>query len=163
VPPLGVDAISAALAAGACPGWHPQLAVAVLAGRVGGVGCRSPVGVQRGEQQRAARVGHIGVPVRKEPDHGAVGQLFAAPSRPECFEQVVTPTGSIKLCVRDRPTLERPRRTFKAPTPVRCFPQVDRLNHPVCGELEDQRHFDHKAPMDPQPTGVYEMHRDNCN
>jgi hypothetical protein len=77
--------------------------------------------------------------------------------------QLALALAHLKLCVRDRPALEKRRKTSvaRAFPAVRCFPQVDGLNRPVCGELEDQRHFDHNDPK--IPTAVYEMHRDNSN
>lgn len=48
----------------------------------------------------------------------------------------------VKLCGPRPAALQTRRRTFgEAHNPVGCSPQVDRLNHPVCGELEDQRHL----------------------
>ena len=62
-----------------------------------GTAGRSPVGAhKRGEQQRAARGGDIGVPVGKAPNDRAVGQLLVVPA-PKRFHQMMQPAQAFQV------------------------------------------------------------------
>ena len=95
---FGRDVVGAVLRTGPAPfGHHHGPLTAVVTGRLGGRRWQALSGrAESRKQQRAAGRRHIGAPVRKEPDHGAVGQLLVAPAT-ESLQQVMLSTESLQV------------------------------------------------------------------